>query len=136
MDDSRFKDVVFEESRKKKRYAYLLWLLFGWFGVHRIYAGKTGSGIAQMLLTFTGIGFLVVTFWWWLIDAFLVPDMVNESNLELLREINKGHPAVADGKDAPRIEQELDPRREAMLEELRQTGYRKERRDEISRLYR
>lgn len=142
MNEDQYTDMVFEEHRKKKRVAYLLWLFLGWFGVHRFYAGETKTGIAQLLLTLTGIGFLLVSFWWWLIDAFLIPDMINDHNLDTLRMINRPLSPQPEGErcetgeEPRRIEGELDPRREAMLEDLRQTGYRKERRDEISRLYR
>lgn len=136
VEDNLYIDMMFEEQRKKKRVAFLLWLFLGWFGVHRFYAGKTRSGIIQLLLSLSVIGFVLVSFWWWLIDAFLVPDMVNEHNRNTLEWINRldapGEPAT----QAPQALTPADRRREEMLEELRQTGYRKERRDEFGGLYR
>ncbi len=144
VDEDQYINTVFEENRKQKRVAYLLWLFFGWFGVHRFYAGETKTAVIQLLLTLSVIGFLG-SFVWWMIDAFLVPDMVNDHNQKTLRMLHRsGGPRPAEAESEPqqkleephRIQGELDPRREKMLEELRKTGYRKERRDEISRLYR
>jgi len=137
VDEDLQKQRLFEQNEKSKGVAYLLWLLFGWLGVHRFYAGKTKSGLAQLLLTLTGIGFLFVTFWWWLIDAFLIPDMINERNLKTIDMIyGPEQPQPLAQESAPRLPPELDSKRAAMLEDLRTTGYRKKRSDEISRLYR
>lgn len=135
VDKDRYVEMAFEEQRKKKRVAYLLWLLFGWFGVHRLYAGKTRSGLIQMLLTLTVVGFVFVTFWWWLIDALLVPDMVNEHNLKTLHLINASG-APEEMESSPGALTIADSRRERMLEELRQAGYRKEPRSDLGSLYR
>jgi TM2 domain-containing membrane protein YozV len=45
--------------------AFLMCFFLGWFGIHRFYVGKIGSGIAQ-LLTFGGLGF------WALIDLIIL----------------------------------------------------------------
>ena len=137
MDDNLYKQMMFEENRKSKAVAYLLWLFTGWFGVHRIYSGNTKSGVTQLVLTLTGVGFVVV-FFWWLLDFFLVSGMVNDQNRETLAMLNAPTPGAPDQSGAPRQrrEVELDPKREAMLEDLRQTGYRKQRRNDYSRLYR
>ncbi len=56
--------------------AYLLWLFFGFFGAHRFYLGKVGTGI---LYAFTGGGFFIG----WAIDFFRIPSLVGEANLRL-----------------------------------------------------
>ncbi|HEV2239062.1 MAG TPA: TM2 domain-containing protein [Ktedonobacterales bacterium] len=43
----------------------ILGLFLGWFGVHRFYTGKVGTGIL-MLFTFGGYGI------WWLIDLIMI----------------------------------------------------------------
>lgn len=61
---------------------YVVWFFFGLLGVHRMAAGRVGSGIAMLLLN--GLGWL--TFWfglgfliwaalglWWLVDALMIP---------------------------------------------------------------
>ena len=63
--------------------AYLLCLFLGPIGAHRFYLGRTGSGIAMLLISLTIIG-LVITMIWALIDLFLIPGMIRE-NVEKLR---------------------------------------------------
>lgn len=55
--------------------AYLLWFPLGVLGLHRFYCGRVISGVIWF---FTG-GVLGVG---WLVDAFLIPDMVRQANLE------------------------------------------------------
>lgn len=66
--------------------AYLLWFFLGGFGGHRFYLGRTGTAIAQLIITLIGVVtsvvgvglvFLAVTGIWVLVDAFLIPGMVS-----------------------------------------------------------
>lgn len=52
---------------KDKSYAVtlVLCILFGYFGAHRFYAGKAGTGLL-MLFTLGGVGI------WWFIDFVLI----------------------------------------------------------------
>jgi TM2 domain-containing membrane protein YozV len=53
--------------------AYLLWL-FTWFvSGHRFYLGRPGTAILQILTYFILVGFV-----WLLVDAFLMPGMIQE----------------------------------------------------------
>jgi TM2 domain-containing membrane protein YozV len=51
--------------------AFLLAFFVGVFGVHRFYVGKTGSGIAMLLLTLTLVG-AIVTGIWALVDWIVI----------------------------------------------------------------
>lgn len=55
---------------KSKATAYLLWLFLGLLGGHRYYLGRKGSGFL-MTITLGGLGI------WWLVDAFLIPGMID-----------------------------------------------------------
>jgi hypothetical protein len=50
---------------KSKGLTLFLCLTMGWFGAHRFYVGKVGTGLMQML---TAGGFLI----WWFIDFVLI----------------------------------------------------------------
>lgn len=53
--------------------AYLLWFLLGLFGGHRFYIGDIKNGVIYLLtLGIFGIG--------WIIDAFLLPNLVQLAN--------------------------------------------------------
>jgi len=130
-------DLVFESNRKSKGIAYLLWLFAGWAGAHRFYAGEMKTGAIQLVLALSVIGWLVLPFWL-LLDLFVIPGMINERNLELLHALNSDRPgsvALEEGEWDEDREVPLDSERARMLEDLRSTGYRKERRD-LSSLYR
>ncbi len=137
VDSNKRKELAFNENSKSIGVAYLLWLLFGWIGVHRFYAGETKTAIIQLILGLTVVG-LVFQIPWWLVDAFLVPGMINKHNKKIINMLNYGDPDGAPAPppgEEPRVLSEADRKRDAMLEDLRQTGYRKERRD-MSHLYR
>ena len=84
---------------------------------------------------------MLVVLPWLLIDLFLIPGLINERNMELINTLNYGDPRGFDPEHAEPLETRdephaaLDPKRQEMLEDLRATGYRKERRD-LSNLYR
>ncbi len=56
---------------KDKTYttALLLCLFLGCYGAHRFYTGKTGTAIAQLLITILTLGFgVIITLPWMIID--------------------------------------------------------------------
>ena len=131
------KELLFEQNEKSKAVAYLLWLFFGAFSAHRFYAGKTKSAVVRLAMLFVPIIGWAILSLLWLIDLFLIPDMINERNQKTIDMIYGPQIPVPADEEAPReLPNEKDERRQAMLEDLKQTGYRKERRDEITRLYR
>lgn len=83
----------YDANRKSALLAYVLWFFLGWFGVHRFYLGRIGSGL--LILVIHGlswlthfiligyIGFAILGIWW-LIDALLIPGMTRRYNNELI----------------------------------------------------
>ena len=72
-------------EKKSVGIAYLLWFFFGGLGVHRFYLGRTGSGVAMLLLTilglvllavYVGIFLLLALVIWLIVDIFLIPSIV------------------------------------------------------------
>jgi TM2 domain-containing membrane protein YozV len=74
--------MLFENNRRTKLVAYLLWLFLGWYGIHNFYLRRTGIAVAQLVLSLIVIG-LLITIPWWLVDAFVIPGGVRRQN-ELL----------------------------------------------------
>ncbi|WP_338241024.1 TM2 domain-containing protein [Aurantiacibacter hainanensis] len=118
MDSRTREQLIFEAHRKSTGATYLLWFFFGFFGAHRFYLGRTGSGIAQLVLSLTIVGLIPMAFWW-LIDAFLIPEMVRDENMKTIRNIEAGRQPGDKSKlsSPPPIQpQKLDPR----VEEIRE----------------
>jgi TM2 domain-containing membrane protein YozV len=90
--------MMYETQKKSVGLAYVLLIFLGWFGAHRFYLGRTGSGIALIVLTglsFVGsfiliglLGYFVVAAWLF-VDLFLTAGMVSEYNTRLLAGIAK-----------------------------------------------
>ncbi|WP_420462774.1 TM2 domain-containing protein [Candidatus Palauibacter sp.] len=68
---------------KRRSVAWLLWLVAGFFGGHRLYLDRTGTGV---LMFFTGGGAGV----WWLVDIFLIHRMVRKFNEDQARRKAEG----------------------------------------------
>ncbi|MFB5269589.1 TM2 domain-containing protein [Paenibacillus enshidis] len=78
------RELMLLESEVKARgknmvVAYVLWYFLGMFGGHRFYMKKTGSAVAQLILSITVIG-MIVTSIWWVVDAFLLHTWVKDHN--------------------------------------------------------
>ncbi|RAI66282.1 hypothetical protein DOZ80_22730 [Pseudomonas fluorescens] len=68
-------------AQKSTGVAYLLWFFLGGFGGHRFYLGKTGTAVAQLIITIVGfltLKPLIVTGIWLLVDLFLIPGIIRE----------------------------------------------------------
>jgi len=71
--------LLYDANRKSALVAYLLWFFVGFFGGHNFYLGRTGVAVTQLILSITVIGLLITAFWV-LIDAFLIPGWVRRQN--------------------------------------------------------
>ena len=91
------KRLLYEAAHKSAFIAYALWFFLGPLGAHRFYL-KASYAVAMLvisilsfLLSVVGIGiigFLVLGVWW-LIDAFLIPGMLERANIALVRQISR-----------------------------------------------
>ena len=79
---------------KSRITAGILALFLGGLGIHRFYLGRTGSGVAMLLLLILGavtlpigVGLILLLALgiWMLADLFLIPGMVNQQR-DLLRQ--------------------------------------------------
>jgi len=78
--------------------AYVLWFFTGSLGGHRYYLGRTGSAVAMTILFVLGLltiafgvgaVFLAAVGVWALVDAFLIPGMVQELRTKLRDELTR-----------------------------------------------
>jgi TM2 domain-containing membrane protein YozV len=91
--DTRLR-LMFEANKKDACIAYVLWFFVGYFGAHNFYLKRTGIAVAQLILTLTLVGLLIVVFWH-LVDAFLIPGAVRRENNRLLTWMLGGVPFPA-----------------------------------------
>lgn len=68
-------------GRKSIVVALILWFFLGFLGVHRIYLGKTTSGIIMAIMTivgwvtalvFIGVFILLAVSIWWVVDFIVI----------------------------------------------------------------
>ncbi|MGX9962241.1 TM2 domain-containing protein [Roseomonas sp. F4] len=88
--------MQYDAAKKSTLLAYLLWFFLGYFGAHRFYLGRTGSGVAMLLIFLVSfplayvligmLGFLAI-FLWWLVDALLIPGIVASHNAALIARL-------------------------------------------------
>jgi TM2 domain-containing membrane protein YozV len=88
--DARGQSTRYQAAGSKSAgVAYGLWFFAGGLGAHRFYLGSTASGAAMLVLSLCGVIFsmlpalfvfslplLALLGLWWLIDAFLIPRML------------------------------------------------------------
>lgn len=94
MDDNLRTQLQFQSQKKSAGVSYLLWFFLGGVGAHRFYLGRVVSGVVQLLLglfgwlpLFLGWGVLGI---WLIVDAFLIPGMVEQENNALINRLDGG----------------------------------------------
>lgn len=55
--------IKVDVSQKSRLAALLLAVFLGGFGLHRIYVGRVGTGLVQLILTLTIIGSIITVVW-------------------------------------------------------------------------
>jgi len=78
--------MLYEANKKTALLAYVLWFFLGIFGAHNFYLGRTGVAVTQLILTITVIGILI-TWLWWIVDAFLIPGWIRDQNNRLATQL-------------------------------------------------
>ena len=86
----------YDANKRSALVAYALWFFVGWFGVHRFYLGRIVSGVVMAaatlvsgVLTWVLIGYLGLALigLWLLLDALLIPGMVQDFNNRLIASL-------------------------------------------------
>jgi TM2 domain-containing membrane protein YozV len=79
--------MMYDANKKSVGASYLLWFFLGYFGAHRFYLGRTGSGLVQLLLALVGwlpyLAGWAILFLWWVVDAFLIPGIATKANIQI-----------------------------------------------------
>ena len=78
--------MLFEANKKTALIAYLLWFFVGLFGAHNFYLQRTVVAIVQLILSLTIVGMLITVFWV-LVDAFLIPGWIRNQNNLLAKQL-------------------------------------------------
>lgn len=69
-------------EQKSTGVAYALWFFLGIFSAHRFYLGRPLSAILQIASYFIVVGFI-----WWIVDAFLIGDMISKHRAKLREQL-------------------------------------------------
>lgn len=89
--DADFAEEILAElyayPHRRRWLAFALWGTLGWFGAHRFYLDRSGTGL---LMLFSLGGGLV----WWVADGFLIRGMVRDFNAEQDRRRVAGLPPI------------------------------------------
>lgn len=96
--DDAIARMRFEASRKSILLAYLIWFFLGYGGVHRMYLGRWGSGIAMLVIfglswvlmpVLIGWPIFAVILLWWLVDALLIPGIARRADDRLIETLRR-----------------------------------------------
>lgn len=94
--------MAFQAKKKSMGVSYAFWIFLGGLGAHRFYNGRTGSGIAMVVLFFVGATlalagapFVILPLaLWCTVDLFLIPSWVSGHNARLMAELSGGASAT------------------------------------------
>ncbi|BAU26419.1 TM2 domain-containing membrane protein YozV [Aneurinibacillus soli] len=78
----------FDNKKKSKTLAYLLWLFLGCWGAHRFYTGDVGLGVGMIVVWIISFFLLFIPIIIWVIvDVFLIGKRVDELNNQIEAQI-------------------------------------------------
>lgn len=84
-----------QKGEKVQLYTYAMWLLGGFFGLHRLY---TRNYIQALFMCLTMGGFGI----WWIVDVFFIGNRIDELNDELEEDL------IDDILNARDIDEDID----------------------------
>ncbi|MBL71576.1 MAG: hypothetical protein CMB41_00185 [Euryarchaeota archaeon] len=80
MEAAQMQATMPAAAPKQKLVAFLLAFFLGGFGVHNFYLGKTGMGVAQLILTITVVGALVSLPWAFVQSIMIIMGKIDDAN--------------------------------------------------------
>ncbi len=96
--DDAIARMRFESGRKSVLLAYVIWFFLGYGGVHRMYLGRWGSGLAMLAIfglswilmpVLIGWPIFVFILIWWLLDALLIPGIARSADDRLIQSLRR-----------------------------------------------
>lgn len=81
LDEKMYIEQQVINRSKSTVVSYVLWFFLGGLGVHRFYNNRVGSGVGLLVLTLLTAWFTfgIPTAIWCIVDAFLIPSWIRES---------------------------------------------------------
>ena len=80
MEAAQMQATMPAAAPKQKMVAFLLAFFLGGFGVHNFYLGKTGMGVAQLILTITVVGAFVSLPWAFVQSILIIMGKIDDAN--------------------------------------------------------
>ena len=77
-DQQLLVEARLSNERRSTGVAYALWFFLGLFSAHRFYLGRPKTAILQIVTILCVVGII-----WWIIDAFLIPEMTRQHTAEI-----------------------------------------------------
>lgn len=72
-------------SQKSRLASLLLAFLFGGFGVHRFYVGRSATAVLQLLMTLSIVGLIVSFIWVWVDIIMIIAGSFRDKNGDVVR---------------------------------------------------
>lgn len=95
--------LMYQANQKSAATAFLLWFFLGFWGAHRFYCGKTGTGIAYVSIALVTLFLALITFFisgagalltawilwiWQIVDVFLISGWIREHNSKIAMNVS------------------------------------------------